>query len=204
LDLYDSLTQLIKTTDLDQTRKMKLLDYVDLVLADKNQFYSTEELLRWIDEIRLRSSVEIKEKDIGLLKNWIVDPIKGYICHASGEFFKIIGIEIKNAQREVSGWDQPMIYQKEMGILGILRCKFNGINHYLLNAKIEAGNVFQYQISPTLQATYSNLKRAHGGKKPKFSEHFVEENGPHVVYKQWLTEDGGRFYLKTNLNMLVE
>jgi len=25
-----------------------------------------------------------------------------------------------------------------------------------------------------------------------------------VVYRQWLAEDGGRFYLKSNLNMLVE
>jgi oxidase EvaA len=91
-----------------------------------------------------------------------------------------------------------------MGVLGIVRSKFNGINHYLLNAKIEPGNTLQFQISPTLQATYSNLKRAHGGKKPKFSEFFAEESGPHVVYKQWLAEDGGRFYLKSNLNMLIE
>nr|MDA3834768.1 NDP-hexose 2,3-dehydratase family protein [Spirochaetales bacterium] len=62
------------------------------------------------------------------------------------------------------------------------------------------------QISPTLQATFSNLKRAHGGKKPKFAELFEnpEVNGGTVLFDQWMSEDGGRLHLKRNRGMLVE
>ena len=61
-------------------------------------------------------------------------------------------------------------------------------------------------MSPTLQATFSNLKRAHAGRKPRFAELFEEPdmNGATVLYSQWLSEDGGRLHLKRNRGMLVE
>jgi oxidase EvaA len=92
-----------------------------------------------------------------------------------------------------------------MGVLGIVQSTFDGVPHYLLHAKAEPGNTLLFQISPTLQATYSNLKTAHGGRIPKFSDFFLGdgERRSTVLYEKWLAEDGGRFYLKSNLNMLV-
>ena len=37
-------------------------------------------------------------------------------------------------------------------------------NKYLLQAKVEPGNINKIQISPTVQATRSNYLRIHGGK----------------------------------------
>lgn len=181
----------------------RLLRYVDLVLADENSFYGDDSLREWIDGIRARSTVEITRKDVNKLRDWNVDPDTGVISHSSGEFFQIIGVETSNAAREVDGWDQPFVFQKEMGVLGIVRSTFDGVHHYLLNAKAEPGNTLLYQISPTLQATYSNLKTAHGGRRPRFSEFFIDAPEETVLYRQWLAEDGGRFFEKSNLNMLV-
>jgi oxidase EvaA len=203
-NLKEEIKKLIEANHLTDNKAQKLLNYCDLVLSDENQFHTTEELVKWIEDIRLRSRIEIHEKNVNQLRSWNVDPTTGEISHSSGEFFKIIGISVTNSQREVTGWDQPMIFQKEMGVLGIIRTSISGTYHYLLNAKFEPGNTLFFQISPTLQATYSNLKKAHGGRRPKFCEFFLEETAAKVVYRQWLAEDGGRFYGKSNLNMLVE
>lgn len=190
----------------DPEAAAKIREYIELVLHDENVFNSTEELRRWIDDIRRSSGITLKRKPIRSLRGWTVDSVSGEIFHESGEFFRVIGVEISNSTREVSGWDQPLIWQREAGILGILRTQFRGVWHYLLHAKAEPGNTDLFQISPTLQATYSNLKTAHGGRVPLFSEFFAEDGAAprRIVYKHWLAEDGGRFYLKSNLNMLVE
>ena len=92
----------------------------------------------------------------------------------------------------------------ECGILGLLCKKFDGVRHYLVYAKYEPGNMQKLQLSPTLQATESNLSRAHGGKMPLFAEYFQECSKGKVLVSVRGVEDGGRFYLKTNRNMIVE
>jgi oxidase EvaA len=113
-------------------------------------------------------------------------------------------------EREVGegGWDQPMVTQIgfDGGLLGLLRKRIDGIPHYLIEAKAEPGNPDLVQISPTLQATFSNLKRAHGGKRPRFADLFEEPDkyNATVHFKQWMSEDGGRLHLKRNMGMMVE
>ena len=70
----------------------------------------------------------------------------------------------------------------------------------------EPGNYALLQLSPTLQATFSNLKRAHSGRKPHFAELFEEPDrqGVNVLYAAWLSEDGGRLYKKRNRGILAE
>ena len=119
----------------------------------------------------------------------------------------MIGVKVSNTfDREVGkkGWTQPMIAKNPGGILGILMKKINGVPHYLLQAKAEPGNIGKLQLSPTLQATTSNLLKAHGGKRPLFAEYFDESNNPKIIYAKWQSEDGGRFHLKSNYNMIVE
>ena len=60
------------------------------------------------------------------------------------------------------------------------------------------------QISPTLQATFSNIKAAHLGNVPNYLNFFQGDEVGKVHYKKWLAEDGGRLYNKRNLNMIVE
>ena len=76
--------------------------------------------------------------------------------------------------------------------------------HYLIWAKFEPGSLINPQLSPTLQATFSNLSRAHGGKKPRFSEYFEDGGKGKVVVDVEQIEDPSRFYLKTNRCVIVE
>jgi oxidase EvaA len=54
-----------------------------------------------------------------------------------------------NADR-VSTWSQPIINQPEVGYLGFIVKKINGVMHFLIQAKIEPGNVNCVQLSPTI------------------------------------------------------
>jgi len=165
----------------------------------------------WYLEQQARCTMHLTDIPLHECRDWYWDGSDGYIKHKSGDFFYVQGVRIEqSSSREVgsSGWDQPIITQVgfDGGLLGLLRKRLTGIPHYLVEAKAEPGNPDRVQISPTLQATFSNLKKAHGGRKPHFAEYFEspgEMNGE-VLFDQWMSEDGGRLYLKRNRGMLVE
>lgn len=189
---------------IDEDAKMRVQQLVECINKESS-LHKLEDVVRWFNGQRKKCDMKVKEIGINELKDWSIDKNTGNISHKSREFFSVIGVDVSNtSKREVGGWNQPMIRQKEGGILGILYKKINGIRHYLLHAKAEPGNIHKLQLSPTLQATYSNLKMSHGGKKPKFAEYFENTGKGRVIYSRLFAEDGGRFYLKVNQNMLVE
>ena len=176
-------------------------------IRDDNQINKLDYVIDWFNKKREESDMIVEEIGIIDLDKWIVDKNSGNITHDSGGFFEVIGVKVSNTfDREVGkkGWTQPMIGKNPGGILGILMKRINGIPHYLLQAKAEPGNIGKLQLSPTLQATTSNLLKAHGGIRPKFSEYFDEPKNVKIIYAKWQSEDGGRFHLKSNYNMIVE
>ena len=176
-------------------------------IRDDNQLYKLDYIVKWFNEKRKNSDMEVKEIGINELEKWNVNEKTGNISHETGGFFEVIGVKVSNTfDREVGkkGWSQPIIAKNPGGILGILIKKINGIPHFLLQAKAEPGNIGKLQLSPTLQATTSNLLKAHGGIRPKFSEYFDEPKNVKIIYAKWQSEDGGRFHLKSNYNMIVE
>ena len=176
-------------------------------IRDDNQINKLDYIINWFNKKREESDMVVEEIGINDLDKWNVDPDTGNIKHESAGFFEVIGVKASNTfDREVGkkGWTQPMIAKNPGGILGIIMKRINGVPHYLLQAKAEPGNIGKLQLSPTLQATTSNLLKAHGGSKPLFAEYFDEENNPEIIYAKWQSEDGGRFHLKSNYNMIVE
>ncbi len=163
------------------------------------------EILNWLEDKRRNCQIQTEETGLKGLDKWNIDQNTGVVSHDTGKFFSLIGVKVKGADsREVSSWTQPIMKQQECGILGILAKKINGIRHYLLYAKYEPGNIHKLQLSPTLQATESNLTLAHGGKKPRFAEYFENGGKGKIITSVVSSEDGGRFYLKTNRNMIIE
>jgi oxidase EvaA len=176
-------------------------------LKDDNQLYKLDHIIDWFTKKREQSDMTVEEIGINELEKWSVNCQWCNIAHETGGFFEIIGVRATNTfDREVGkkGWTQPMIGKNPGGILGLLMKKINGIPHYLLQAKAEPGNIGKLQLSPTLQATTSNLLKAHGGHKPKFAEYFDGPKTAKIIYSKSQSEDGGRFHLKSNYNMIVE
>ena len=176
-------------------------------IRDDNQINKLDYVIEWFNKKREESDMIVEEIGIKDLEKWNIDEKSGNIIHDSKGFFEVIGVKVSNTfDREVGkeGWTQPIIAKNPGGILGILMKKINGIPHYLLQAKAEPGNIGKLQLSPTLQATTSNLLKAHGGIRPLFAEYFDEPKNAKIIYAKWQSEDGGRFHLKSNYNMIVE
>ena len=53
----------------------------------------------------------------------------------------------------------------------LIRKEIKGIPHYLVQSKFEPGNIGKNQISPTVQATFSNIKK-HNGKGNPYLKYF--------------------------------
>ncbi|TKB53964.1 NDP-hexose 2,3-dehydratase family protein [Ferrimonas aestuarii] len=177
---------------------------------DWNQFHDIEFVKKWFTDKKSSSTLEVVDIPMNDVKGWHVDPETGNIHHESKDFFVIHGVRVKSNNREVElTWDQPILEQVgyDGGILGLVRKRFDGVPHYLCEAKEEPGNYGKVQISPTLQATFANINQSHGGRKPRFSELFLnKESNPDVtvLFDSWLAEDGGRLHLKRNRGILVE
>lgn len=180
-------------------------------LKDWSRTGSLEDLKGWFARQQRECPMTVEEIPLGDCRDWSVNPDSGWVEHASGDFFMVQGLRVSQTDsREVGrgGWDQPILTQVgyDGGLLGILRQSIAGIPHYLVEAKAEPGNPDRVQISPTLQATFSNLKRAHGGRKPNFAEYFEspQDMDGVVLFDQWMSEDGGRLHRKRNRGMLVQ
>ena len=178
---------------------------------DKNfkPLHTTNDIKNWYKKIIKDSKIKIKTIPLYKCKNWKISK-KGFISHSSGSFYKVEGVRIlRSFNREAKGgWDQPMLTEPgyDGGILGLLKKRINNTPHYLINAKFEPGNYKFIQLSPTVQATFSNIKKAHGGREVKFLEFFNTPNKKNckVIFKQWVSEEGGRLRNKRNLAIMVE
>lgn len=169
-----------------------------------------EGILKWYKEQCEECSMVVEHIPLEACKNWDFDNSSGSLTHSSGEFFKVDGIRVNNSStREVTGgWDQPILTQVgyDGGILGLVRKRFSNVPYYLIEAKVEPGNYNLVQISTTVQATFSNLKRAHKGNSTPYSEYFLQPKkmGAKILFDQWMSEDGGRLFNKRNRSMIVE
>jgi oxidase EvaA len=150
----------------------------------------------WLNKQKKNNKLNVKIVNLNLLKNWQVKDKK--INHISNKFFQIIGIKVSSNFYK-KNWDQPIIVQNEVGILGIIKNKKT--NKYLLQAKVEPGNINKLQIAPTVQATKSNYSGVHGGSKVPYINYFLKFKNL-TKYNQ--SEQGFRYLFKFNLNILIE
>jgi len=161
-------------------------------------------ILAWLEE--RRRAVPFKAELIGVddLRGWSRDA-RGNLRHHTGQFFAIEGVRTHSGGlREVLSWDQPIYTQAEGGILAMLAREVSGRGvEFLLGAKAEPGNIGILQLTPSIQSTWSNIKRAHAGRRPPLMEVLTAERGVRIVYRALHNEEGGRFWQKTNENIVA-
>ena len=162
------------------------------------------DVLEWIQERNVASHLSVRQIPFSALDQWSFDADTDHLVHRSGKFFRISGLRVRTSFGPRREWDQPIILQPEIGILGILTKRIAGISRFLMQAKAEPGNINGVQVSPTVQATRSNYTQVHRGRRPEFLEYFIDKNRGRVLVDQLQPEQGSRFLRKQNRNMLVE
>ena len=163
---------------------------------------TTDALLRWITRLNGSTQVAIRKIPLSECGDWSYDSKSGQIANSSRSFFQISGLQ-KLAGGQVM-LEQPVIIQNEIGYLGIICRRFDGEMHYLMQAKIEPGNMNKIQISPTIQATKSNFTQKHGGRRPAYLEYFMNASKYRVIVDQIQSEQSSRFFKKRNRNIIIE
>ena len=160
----------------------------------------TDTILSWIAERNKTVSVEIHKVPPEENGFWFYDQNEGCIRNQNRSFFAITGYRQTAGNAVIS---QPIILQEEIGYLGIICQEIGGVMHFLMQAKIEPGNVNKIQLSPTIQATKSNFTQKHGGKTPPYLEYFLDAEKYEVVVDQIQSEQSSRFYKKRNRNIII-
>jgi len=179
------------------------IDFYISSLTEYNPFYSTKEIGDWLNLINKDQIFNVTQIPLQKMENWHFDKKTGDLNHASGGFFSIRGLSVETNWGNISKWTQPIIFQPEIGILGIITKKINGILYFLLQAKAEPGNINTYQLSPTVQATRSNYLQVHGGKPTLYLDYFIYHSKSKVLIDQLQSEQGARFFHKRNRNIIV-
>lgn len=158
----------------------------------------------WLDEQRQHQRLEVEPIPFCKLDQWVFTPPPLALAHVSGKFFRVQGLRVETDFGPVPRWDQPVIHQPEIGILGIISRRFHGIRHFLMQAKIEPGNINGIQLTPTEQATRSNYTLVHGGRCTPYHAYFTEQGKARILVDRLFGEQGSRFLEKRNRNIIVE
>lgn len=162
----------------------------------EGKVYSTDELLKWVEERNSNINVNIRKINPLDDKVWQYIEEEGIIANHQRSFFTISGFALGKVQ-------QPILIQDEIGYLGILCKEIDGVLHMLMQAKIEPGNVNKIQISPTIQATKSNFLQKHGGKLPAYLDYFLNAHKHKIIVDQIQSEQASRFVGKRNRNIII-
>ncbi len=154
----------------------------------------------WLTEQRGRSTMQVDKTSLVSATDWGMQDQGARFGRHDGKFFNMVGVGVTTAVREVMGWNQPMLQEVGEGALALLRLR--DIGHYLIAARAEPGNSSDGRVllGPTLQASKSNLERAHGGSLPPRAE-FVQAEGVRWVR---MPKDGGRFFENHNYGSVIE
>lgn len=177
-----------------------MMDFFRSWSKTSNVLNSTEDLLKWIEEKNRNVKVNINKIPYNYDGNWHYDREEKGIVNSNKSFFRIVGLKSTSPSCVV---EQPIYIQPEIGFLGIIAKKIDGVLYLLMQAKIEPGNINKIQISPTIQATKSNFTQAHGGKSPLYLDYFVNADKYEVVVDQIQSEQSSRFLGKRNRNIVI-
>ena len=160
-----------------------------------------KDLNKWILNQKKINVMTISKVGIDNTLNWKINNKKIY--HINKSFFSIVPFKFQlNKKKNLL---QPLIVQTEVGILGILKKKIKLVDYYLLQAKVEPGNISGIQFSPTVQATKSNYLRKHGGSKTNYLDYFIQKkNNTEIISNLKLSEQGTRYLNKSNKNILID
>ncbi|WP_369389916.1 NDP-hexose 2,3-dehydratase family protein [Streptomyces sp. CG1] len=172
--------------------------------SDAGSWLRTRDVPRWLAQRAGAHRFAVQRIPFAALEGWAFERGTGNLTHHSGRFFTVEGLRVSVDTGPFRSWQQPIIRQPEVGILGILTKEFDGVPHFLMQAKMEPGNPNLLQLSPTVQATRSNYTKVHRGADVPYLGHFLRPSAAGVVADVLQSEHGSWFFRKRNRNMIVE
>src|SRR3990167_3587457 len=94
--------------------------------SENSRFQSTTQAVAWLQSTGAERQLQVRQVPLGELGEWSFDDESGDLVHKSGKFFRVRGIRTQTDAGNVREWDQPIIDQPEIGILGIITREIEG------------------------------------------------------------------------------
>ncbi|MGA5699010.1 NDP-hexose 2,3-dehydratase family protein [Peterkaempfera bronchialis] len=176
----------------------------DSAAATDGAVTTNEQFLDWLSRRWWAHAQQVRPTRLDRMADWYVEPRTGDLRHTSGRFFSVEGLRVRRGDGPVPDWDQPVIVQPEIGLLGLLVREIGGLLHLLMQAKAEPGNLGGIQLAPTVQATPSNYDRVHGGAAVPYVGHFLAPAPERVVAEVPLPGPGPWLAQGRNRALVVE
>lgn len=153
--------------------------------------------LYWLSELKTKYSITSRLIPLKQVAEWQI--LKDEIVRKDRLYFRVIGAQITIANREVASWSQPLVQPMQHGLCGLIVKFIDGIAHFLVQAKLECGNLDIVELAPTVQC----LTGGYNSGNPNFLAYILNATPQQIIYDSNQSEEGGRFYQEQNRNILV-
>jgi oxidase EvaA len=175
--------------------------FASLLSHDEHAGNTTAEIISWFTELKTKYHIAVERIPLKEVKQW--KQTDREICHEEHPYFSVIAVSVEAGTREVFSWTQPLLKEPQQGLLGFITGKINGVLHFLMQAKVEPGNIDIIEIAPTVSCSAVEFKRQQGYSVP-FLDYFLNASTQQIRYSVIQSEEGGRFYHFLNRNMVIE
>jgi dTDP-4-dehydro-6-deoxy-alpha-D-glucopyranose 2,3-dehydratase len=160
------------------------------------------DVLSWFTGERARHDVRARRIPLAEVTAWVRGDRS--IHHMDGRFFQIVAVSVAGANREVSGWTQPLLEPVGQGIAGFAFRRFGGVPHLLVHARVEGGFLDTAELGPTAQYVPTNYVHLSGARRPAFLDLMLRADPARIRYEAKHSEEGGRFLNAVSRYLIVE
>ena len=161
-----------------------------------------DDVISWITKLKTKYELNVEKIPLNSVQGWKKNDSEIY--HETRNYFSVIAVKVEIGSREVKSWTQPLVKASQEGIIAYLVKKINGIYHFLVQAKLEAGNFDILEMAPTVQCITGNFRNAPPEGRPPFLDYVLAVKPEYIRYSTLQSEEGGRFYREQNKNLIIE
>lgn len=171
------------------------------VLSEQDALYSFGQIIHWFTNLKSFYDIDVKMIPLSEVQKWSISDRE--ISHEENKYFKVIAVNVQISNREVSSWHQPLIAPSQEGLCAFVIKEINGLLHFLVQAKVEAGNFDILEMAPTVQCITGSYENQESRDKLPFLDYVLTIPSQNILFDTKQSEEGGRFYKEQNRNMLI-
>lgn len=182
MDLLDVI--LSRATSVVPARMGLLLSSLDR----DHHLHSLDELISWITRMKASFELDVERIPLQEVRHWVFGTDEIY--HEKRKYFSVIGVNVLIDNREVASWDQPLVKSAQEGIMAFIVKKINGVYHFLVQAKLEAGNFDIIELAPTVQCLTGNYREGLKEYDVPFLDVVLEARADQIWSSAFQSEEG--------------
>ncbi|RYZ76668.1 MAG: NDP-hexose 2,3-dehydratase, partial [Proteobacteria bacterium] len=163
--------------------------------------HTSDAIIHWFTYLKARYELLVAPLPLHALRDWLIED--DCIRHKDDKFFKVIGVHVEIANREVASWDQPLVEPVQEGICAFIAKEIDGVLHLLVQAKVESGNLDILEMAPTVQCITGSYQDESSLRNLPYLGYVLEAKQSTIIYDTLQSEEGGRFYREQNRNLIL-